>query len=124
MGYIADLVTPNQVNFFFMPDFNIPGLIAAQEFYNTLDVDRIVFSHSAYEDVLAPGSQDDIKLFTQYLKDIQTAVREKLAEPGANPFAVAATIDLPKYKNLANYDQWFGLNVQVRHPILTLSCSE
>ena len=121
MGYIADLVTPNQVNFFFMPDFNIPGLIAAQEFYNTLDVDRIVFSHSAYEDVLAPGSQDDIKLFTQYLKDIQAAVREKLAEPGANPFAVAATIDLPKYKNLANYDQWFGLNVQVRRPILTVS---
>ena len=29
---------------------------------------RIVFSHSAKEDVLAPGSQDDIKLFTQYLR--------------------------------------------------------
>ena len=47
-----------------------------------------------------------------YLRDIQAVVREKLAE-GMNPFAIAASVDLPKYRNLAQYDQWFTLNVQV-----------
>ena len=38
-------------------------------------------------------------------------VRAELAK-GTNPFAVAATIDLPQYAGLAQYDNWFNLNVQ------------
>ena len=74
MAYIADLVTPNQVIFFFMPDFSIPGLKKSQEFIATLDVDKIIFSHSAKEDPLAPGTREDVTFFVKYLDDIQAAV--------------------------------------------------
>ena len=74
MAYIADLVTPNQVIFFFMPDFSIPGLKKSQEFIATLDVDKIIFSHSAKEDPLAPGTKEDVTFFVKYLDDIQAAV--------------------------------------------------
>ena len=38
-------------------------------------------------------------------------MRAELAK-GTNPFAVSPKIDLPQYKDLAFYDQWFELNVQ------------
>ena len=69
MGYIADLVTPNQVNFFFMPDFNIPGLLNTLEQYSRYQVDTIVFTHAANPaTALEPGTQEDIRFTAQYVK--------------------------------------------------------
>ena len=47
LGYLADVVSPKQVAFFFMPDFNIPGWMNTLEKYLRYDVDTIVFSHNA-----------------------------------------------------------------------------
>ena len=70
IGYIADLATPNQVIFFFMPDFNIPGLKRALQEYSRYNVDKIVFSHSANPDPLEPGTQEVTKFYIQYLEVI------------------------------------------------------
>ena len=68
VGFIADLATPNQAIFFFMPDFNIPGLIKSLESYLQYDVDKIVFSHSSNDDILAPGTKEVHRFIIQYLK--------------------------------------------------------
>jgi len=111
VGFIADLATPNQAIFFFMPDFNIPGLIKSLESYLQYDVDKIVFSHSSNDDILAPGTKEVHRFIIQYLKDIQAAVRAELAA-GTNPFLIAPKIDLPQYSQLKFYDAWFTQNVQ------------
>ena len=53
-------------------------------------------------------------------------MRAELAK-GTNPFAVAATIALPQYAGLAQYDNWFNLNVQaavVTEVMAEYSCDE
>ena len=68
VGYIADLATPNQAMFFYLPDFNIPGLLRSLEEYTKYDVDKIVFSHSANPDILAPGTKEVHRFYIQYIK--------------------------------------------------------
>ena len=51
-----------------MPDFNIPGLIKSLESYLQYDVDKIVFSHSSNDDILAPGTKEVHRFIIQYLK--------------------------------------------------------
>ena len=45
------------------------------------------------------------------VQDVRDAVRAELAK-GTPAFQVFQEVQLPKYKDLANYDNWFQLNVQ------------
>jgi len=110
VGYIADLAVPNQVIFFSMPDFNVPGMIKSLEEYTRYPVDKIVFSHSANSDVLEAGTMENVRFTIQYVKDIQDAVLTEL-QKGTNPFTLWKAVKLPQYSNLAQYDNWFELNV-------------
>ena len=93
-----------------MPDFNVPGMLRALEEYSRYDVDQIIFSHSANDDPLEPGTQENVRFTIQYIKDIQDAVLKEL-QAGTNPFTLWKTVKLPQYSNLAQYDNWFELNV-------------
>ena len=66
---MADVVSPKQVAFFFMPDFNIPGWMNTLEKYLKYDVDTIVFSHNGnYADPLETGDQESVRFALEYLK--------------------------------------------------------
>ena len=71
LGYLADVVSPKQVAFFFMPDFNIPGWMNTLEKYLRYAVDTIVFSHNGnYEDPLETGDQESVRFALKYLQVI------------------------------------------------------
>ena len=68
LGFIADTVTPGRLPFQYFPDFNIPGLERTLENYLELEVDQIVFSHSANTDPLEPGSKADLQFVLDYIQ--------------------------------------------------------
>ena len=72
LGFIADTVSPGRVPFQYFPDFNIPGLERTLEKYLELEVDQIVFSHSAKSDPLEPGSKEDLQFVLEYIKVLQS----------------------------------------------------
>merc|ERR1712131_544326 len=80
------------------------------EEYTRYPVDKIVFSHSANSDVLEAGTMENVRFTIQYVKDIQDAVLTEL-QKGTNPFTLWKAVKLPQYSNLAQYDNWFELNV-------------
>lgn len=125
------MVSPKQVAFFFMPDFNIPGWMNTLEKYLQYDVDTIVFSHNGnYEDPLETGNQESVRFALKYLqvaghhlslslspdirscfKDLQKAVRDEFAA-GTPAFEIFTKVKLSQYSGLTQYDNWFPLNVQ------------
>ena len=60
--------------FTFLPDFNIPGTEKSLKRYLEFDAEQIVFSHSAKEDPLIPGTKEDIKFVLEYFQVIMKSM--------------------------------------------------
>ena len=109
IGYIADLVAPNRLPFFTMPDFNVTGLENTLEGILTLDTSRIIFTHNARPNPLQGGTAQVVADTLQYLRDLRAAIAAEIAS--GTPYRQAPeAVRLPKYESWAMYDQWLALN--------------
>ena len=105
--YIADLVTPKRVLFTIVPDFNIQEWLRTLNEIKALDFDQAVFSHSNSGSAI--GSKQDVVESREFITDLQGAIFAEF-QKGTNPFAIASTVKLDKYKDWAGYDQWLEMN--------------
>lgn len=107
IAYIADLVTPNRVLFTIAPDFNIGSFVETLKKIESMEFDNAVYSHShasPYE------PKHWVTLTREFVTDVQNAI---MAEFGnGTPFTqIPQVVDLPKYADLAMYDEWLHMNV-------------
>ena len=109
VGYIADLVAPNRLPFFFMPDFTVAELERTLGEILNLDMDRVVYTHSANADPLAGGSRQDVADTLGYLQDLRAALAAEI-DSGTPARMASDAVRLPKYEDWAMYDQWLALN--------------
>ncbi len=109
VGYIADLVAPNRLPFFFMPDFTVAELERTLGEILDLDMDQVVYTHNANSDPLAGGSRQDVADTLAYLQDLRAALAAEI-ESGTPPRMASDAVRLPKYEDWAMYDQWLALN--------------
>ena len=110
VAYIADNVTPNSIGFTVMPDFNIKQWQRTLGEYLDVDFNKAVYSHSNNPDAIKGGDKEDIEQFKQFLEDIREGIDAELKK-GTNPFAIPATLKLPKYKDWVHYDEWLEMNI-------------
>ena len=109
VGYIADLVGPNRLPFFILPDFTVRELERTLEGILTLDTEKIVFTHNARPDPLQGGTSQDVIDTLQYLSDLRAALEAEIAS-GTPARLAPDAVSLPKYESWAMYDQWLALN--------------
>jgi len=109
VGYIADLVGPNRLPFFFLPDFSVSELERTLGEILTLDMDQVVFTHSARPDPLQGGTKQDVADTLQYLQDLRAALAAEIAS-GTPPREAPDAVRLPEYESWVMYDQWLALN--------------
>lgn len=109
VGYIADLVGPNRLPFFFLPDFNVTELERTLAEILTLDMDRVVYTHNSKSDPLAGGTKQDVADTLTYLQDLRAALAAEI-ESGTPPRLAPDAVRLPKYEDWAMYDEWLALN--------------
>jgi glyoxylase-like metal-dependent hydrolase (beta-lactamase superfamily II) len=109
VGYIADLVGPNRLPFFFLPDFNVSELERTLGEILKLDMDRVVYTHNARSDPLAGGTKQDVADTLAYLQDLRAALAAEI-ESGTPPRMAPDAVRLPKYEDWAMYDEWLALN--------------
>lgn len=109
VGYIADLVAPNRLPFFFMPDFTVAELERTLAEILNLDMDRVVYTHNADSDPLRGGTKQDVAATLEYLQDLRAALAAEIAS-GTPPRLASDAVRLPKYEDWAMYDQWLALN--------------
>lgn len=109
VGYIADLVAPNRLPFFTLPDFTVSELERTLGEILTLDMDKVVYTHSARPDPLQGGTKQEVADTLQYLQDLRAAIEAEIA--GGTPAREAPdAVRLPKYESWAMYDEWLALN--------------
>ncbi len=107
IAYIADLVTPDRVLFTIVPDFNIKPFVETLEKIESMEFDHAVYSHSSSN---AFESKDSVTTTREYVLDIQNAIFAEFEK--GTPFGeIPNVIDLPKYANLAMYEEWLDMNV-------------
>lgn len=110
VAYIADLVTPNRLLFSIVPDFNIKQWERSLEEVLKMDFEKAVFSHNEKPAATKIGNKEDVRQNLQFIRDIRTAIYAEF-QKGTNPFMIPSTLQLPKYKDWAMYDQWLAMNV-------------
>ena len=110
IGYMADLVTPGAVLFSQAPDSNLQDLIRTYQEILALSFNKVVFSHSQLPENRPDGTKKDVQIAYQYAFDLRAAVDKELAK-GTDLIANPGAVDLPKYKSLARYDQFFKDNI-------------
>lgn len=109
VGYIADLVDPNRLPFFFLPDFTVSELERTLEEILTLDMDKVVYTHNARPDPVQGGTKQDVADTLQYLRDLRAALDAEIAS-GTPPWLAPDAVRLPKYENWVMYEEWLALN--------------
>ena len=108
IAYIADVVTPNRVGFAILPDFNIKEWIRALSEIEEMNFNKAIFSHSHAKAPL--GNKSDVTKTREYIQDLQMAIIDEFKK--GTPFgAIPNTVELPKYKLWAMYEEWLPLNV-------------
>ena len=108
IAYIADIVTPNRVLFANVPDFNIKEWIRALKQVETLDFTGAIYSHTQSKEPL--GSKTDVVLTREFIVDVKKAIVAEFKK-GTDFVNIPTTVDLPKYKHWAMYEEWLPLNV-------------
>ena len=78
--YAADIVTPNSVAFYNLPDYNTVELVVVIEKLLELDWTMGVWSHSDAEDVLVPTDRTPAEDNVQYLKDLRMAILQEMGQ--------------------------------------------
>ena len=109
VGYIADLVGPNRLPFFFLPDFTVSELERTLGEILKLDMDKVVYTHNARPDPLQGGTKQDVADTLQYLQDLRAALAAEIAS-GTPPREAPDAVRLPKYEGWVMYDEWLALN--------------
>ena len=94
VGYIADLVSPNRLPFFFLPDFTVSELERTLEEILTLDMDKVVYTHNARPDPVQGGTKQDVADTLQYLRDLRAAPDAEIAS-GTPPWRAPAAVRFP-----------------------------
>ena len=102
--FTVDLVVPKRVGFLYMPDFSPRGWIATLEAMEALEFETVMFSHNA-----AFGPRSAVVEQREFIQDLQAELIARM-QAGENPFAIANTIELPKYQEWAGYDEWLSMN--------------
>jgi len=101
----VDFVNHDSMGWRDLPGVDIDELISMQKQVMELDFETITFGHGR------PGGRDVVKRQISYyetlLREAKKAVKKGLSEDQA-----AESIVLDKYKDWANYDYWFTLNVR------------
>jgi glyoxylase-like metal-dependent hydrolase (beta-lactamase superfamily II) len=108
VAYVADLVTPNRVMFSIVPDFNIKEWERTLEAVMMLDFDAAVYSHNP-SPTAPKGAKSDVAAQLQFIRDLRGAIFAEF-QKGTNPMMVPGTVELPKYRDWAMYDQWLEMN--------------
>ena len=109
VGYIADLVTPNRLPFFFLPDFTVTELERTLAEIMKLDIDKVVYTHIAGPDPLQGGTKQDVADTLRYFRDLRGALAAEIASGTPSQEAPDA-IRLPEYESWEMYDEWLALN--------------
>jgi len=109
VGYIADLVGPNRLPFFFLPDFTVSELERTLEEIMTLDMDKVVYTHNLSPDPLQGGTKQDVADTLQYLQDLRAAIDAEIAS-GTPAREAPGAVRLPQYEHWVMYEEWLALN--------------
>ncbi len=103
--FTIDLVVPDRVLYAYLPDADPKNWVASLKQIDKLQFDTLLMSH-----VRAVGSRKDLHLLQNYFNDLYAAVQTEL-DKGTNLFDIPKKVQLPKYQNWMNYDEWLPMNV-------------
>ncbi len=103
--FTIDLVVPDRVLYAYLPDADPKNWVASLNKIDELQFDTLLMSH-----VRAVGDRKDLHLVQDYFNDLYAAVQTEL-DNGTNLFEIPHKVQLPKYKNWMNYDEWLPMNV-------------
>lgn len=79
--------------------------IAALERLDALDFEILAPGHGP------TGKKEDVRVFIGYLKDLLAAVEARM-KAGESLEKIQATLELPKYRDWARYQEHFDLNIE------------
>lgn len=109
VGYVADLVAPKRLPYFFLPDFNVTELERTLQEMTNLDINKVVYTHNSKPEPLQGGTRQDFIDTLQFLTDLRVALAAEIAQ-GTPSRQAPDAVKLPKYENWLMYDQWLALN--------------
>jgi glyoxylase-like metal-dependent hydrolase (beta-lactamase superfamily II) len=109
VAYVADLVAPKRLPYFFLPDFNVTELERTLQEMATLDIDKVVYTHNSQPGPLQGGTGQDFIETLQFLTDLRAEIAAEVAQ-GTPPRQAPDAVKLPKYEDWLMYDQWLALN--------------
>jgi len=108
MAYLCDFVNNGVVGWTDLPGINIDEMLAMQRRALQLDVDTITFCHGP------PGTLEAVGAQIEYFETVLAAAGEAL-EAGLSEDQAAASITLPQYRDMLNYEDWFEGNVRAMY---------
>jgi len=108
MAYLCDFVNHGVVGWTDLPGIDIDEMLAMQRRSRELDVDTVTFCHGP------PGTLEAVDAQIEYFETVLAAAVEAL-EAGLSEDQAAASITLPRYRDMLNYDDWFEGNVRAMY---------
>lgn len=103
--FIVDFITVNRLPYRNMGDAYLPDWIEAIKKVESLDFEILAPAHGAL------GTKADAVLHREYIQSLYEAVSAALKE-GKSLKEMQASIRLPKYKDMLEYENWLPLNIE------------
>lgn len=108
VAFMVDSVFVRALPWRNMADADPRQWIAALEKLDALDFEILAPGHGP------TGKKEDVRVFIGYLKDLIAAVEARM-KAGESLQQIRATLELPKYKDWARYQDHFELNIEGVH---------
>ena len=112
--FAVDFVNHDRVGYRELPSFVFPEWFNAVNELLQIPFDTVIFGHGGN------GDRGSIQRQYMYYNDLKTSVTNAISE-GKSEDEAAASIQLKKYSNWGQYEEWFSLNVRGMYRQLRLN---
>ncbi len=109
--FIVGAVAVNRLPYRNMGSYYFPGAIDFLKFAENIDFDILIPGHGSI------GVKSDLSAHCKYMEDLFKVV-STLHDKGIGVEDAKAQIQLEKYKNWSNYEEWLPLNIEGLYRIL------
>jgi glyoxylase-like metal-dependent hydrolase (beta-lactamase superfamily II) len=105
VAFGVDFVSNDRMGYQDLPGWHFPEFFGALSRLLSIPFETIVFGHGA------PGDRATVQRQIAYYDDLTAAVRDAVRR-GWSEDQAAASIELPRYAEWAQYEVWFPMNVR------------